>query len=210
MRSLKALLFVGTILGAIALGADPVITQNVRAAAFTVGLPCTITMADRLDDAIVSDGQGPYIDGVNGIECTVYQGSSDDVTFNFTAAGKKAVRYLQFDYTDKVSGTGPTGTLSDHSVMSSIQGIASIGVGSTVWSTGGFTTGIGRFAFNPTNWPGASLLSVTRTSAEDWVVTADAGVNEIAVLSQSGKKGSVDVGHYRMPFQLAIHCASCQ
>ena len=40
----------------------------------------------------------------------------------------------------------PTGVLNDHSTQSSFQTIAAIGVGSTEWHTGGFTTGIGRFA----------------------------------------------------------------
>ena len=50
---------------------------------------------------------------------------------------------------------------------------------------------------------------MNRTSANDWIVTADAGVNDVAVLSQTGKKGSIDVGHYHMPFQMLVHCPSC-
>jgi hypothetical protein len=189
--------------------ACPVIASQVVQARFSVGLPCSITVADRGGDNILSDGRGDYVDGVDGIQCTIYQGASDDMTFYFTASGKKAVRYLQFDYTDKISGSGPVGVLNDHSSQSSVQTIDAIGIGSTEAHTGGFTTGIGRFAFNPTNWPGASMLSVTRLSSTTWIVTADAGVNDVAVLSQSAKKGSVDVGHYHMAFQMAVHCGSC-
>ena len=129
--------------------------------------------------------------------------------FYLTASGKKAVRHLEFDYTDKISGSGPVGTLNDYSVLSSFQTIGAIGVGSTELHTGGFTTGIGRFAFNPNSWPGSSLLSVTRTSTTDWIVTADAGVNDIAVLAKTVKNRTTDVGHYRMPFQMLVQCASC-
>jgi hypothetical protein len=209
MRRPQTLPVLVMILSAFVVGSTSTATQAVRAAAFSVGLPCSVTVADRPGDAIQSDGGGPYVDGVSGIDCTVYQGASDDVTFYLTASGKKGVRYLQFDYTDKISGSGPTGVLNDHSAQSSFQTIAAIGVGSTAWHTGGFTTSIGRFAFNPANWPGASLLSVTRMSANDWSVTADGGVNDVAVLSQTVKKGTIDVGHYHMAFQMLVHCESC-
>ncbi len=184
--------------------------QTVEAARFTVGLPCSVTLADRAGDAIRSDGGGSYVDGIDGIDCTVFEGASGDVTFNFTATGKRAVRSLHFDYTAKISGSGPTGVLNDHSVNSSVQTIDLMGIGATELHTGGFTTSVGRFAFNPSNWPGSTPLSVTRTSASEWIVTADSGVNDVAVLSQSAKKGNVDVGHYHMPFQMTVHCGGCE
>ena len=81
MRRPRTLSVLVTILSAFVIGSTSTATQSVRAAGFSVGLPCSVTVADRPGDAILSDGGGPYVDGVAGNDYTVYQDASDDVTF---------------------------------------------------------------------------------------------------------------------------------
>lgn len=173
------------------------------------GLACSATFSDRSGDAITSDGAGAYTNGVAGVSCLVFEGASGDITFYLTAS-KHASRFIQFNYMNRISASGPTGSLDDLSTQSSFQDVAALAVATAGFSTGGFTTAVGRFAFNPTNWPGSSELMATRISQTEWTVTSDAGVNDVAVLSEAAHKGSVAVGTYHMPFELSVSCPSCQ
>ena len=170
---------------------------------------CSATFADRAGDAITSDGGGAYFNGVAGVQCEVFEGGSGDITLYLTASGKHATRFIQFDHTNRIQGTGPEGILDDLSTQAGFQKVATLSAEGNGSFTGGFTTTIGRFAFNSTNYPAASDLNVTRTSQTDWTIEADAGINDTAVLAQSGRKGAVITSEYLMPFQLDVHCPSC-
>jgi hypothetical protein len=59
--------------------------------------------------------------------------------------------------------------------------------------------------FNPYQYPGTSLLTVTRTSSTTWTVEADA--NDVAQLESattSGKQVKLNEGFYRMPYKAVI------
>jgi|SRR5579864_977661 len=210
MNSTSSALVALTFGALVTLLTGPPITPRLHAATpVQSGLGCSATFSDRSGDAIVSDGAGAYVNGVAGVSCEVFEGASDDITLYLTAS-KHASRFIEFNYTDRISASGPTGILDDLSTLSSLQDVAALAVGMAGSKTGGFTTAVGRFAFNPSNWPGSSELTATRISQTEWTISADAAVNDVAVLSQASHKGSVAVGEYHMPFELTVSCPTCQ
>lgn len=59
--------------------------------------------------------------------------------------------------------------------------------------------------FNPGSYPGSSYVTVTRTAANTWFVTASAtSLGKLVVSPSGGVQGQTDEGLFSMPFQMTI------
>jgi hypothetical protein len=164
-------------------------------------IPTIVEMSDRSGDAITSDGGGTYANGESGIVSN-FLTNSGDMSLILSSSG----RMLRFDYTDRVSSTGPVGMTTDPANMN-IVGIWNMGIGSSISTRAIFAeTSVGQFTFDR---PSGTQVLVTREDAHTW--TVDSVPNGgLAALIQPAKHGSITAGVYDMPFALTINCASCQ
>jgi hypothetical protein len=181
----------------------------------------TVTFGDRPGDKIVSDGHGPYVNGVGGVEGQLWVDGTGDMTLNLK--GTRPNRAFDGSYspaTDVAQPTGaPSGTFSDGWFINVGQ-IWKIPVGTTVSTRGGsFATGVGDFRWCSdgsfcAGFATTELLTVTRISTDKWTASADAPSSsalgsDLNVLVKLPRGQAI--GYYRMPFQMTIQCqtASC-
>ena len=158
--------------------------------------PASLTLADRVGDAITSDGGGTYSDGVGGVLCQLLSGGQ--LSLNL----ENAARNLNFDLNGRISGSGPTGTLSDHTKVA-VSDIAGMAVGSSKLTRGIFNTSVGQFNFDSAADSLTNSVSVTRISATTWTVETGAGDVAVLVRPDPNKPNkSVKVGYYHLPFKL--------
>jgi hypothetical protein len=121
-------------------------------------VPATITLADRVGDAITSNG-------------SAYAAEMLGDTLEFTCCTGQIVNY---DLSNVISGTGPTGTLSDPSGFF-VTNVGSMAIGSTQLARAYFKTSVGSFTFDASMDAQSNSVSVTRVDANTWVVDTSAG-----------------------------------
>jgi hypothetical protein len=165
-------------------------------------IPTIVTMSDRVGDAITSDGGGAYADGANGIVSNFLTRYGD-----MALILSSSTRMLQFDYTNQVSPTGPTGTTTDAANIG-INGIWSLGIGSSMSTRAIFAkTSVGQFTFDG---PSGTPVLVTREDAQTWTVDSLPNGGLAALIQPGPKNKSITAGVYDMPFALTISCPTCQ
>lgn len=149
--------------------------------------PVKVMFLDRPGDAITSDGEGAYTNGVAGVTALIQPSVSNQFLLKF-GSGAKVRRGINYNYTattatscDGSVGSNPTGTISDDQGYVDVLNIATMAIGSQIAKQGGFhTVAAGTFRFadatkvDPINqYNCGDLLVVTRTSATTWTVTTD-------------------------------------
>lgn len=58
--------------------------------------PCVIVFGDAPDDKIRSDGEGPYVDGVDGVQCYVNRNGGGNDGNLFVNASRSSPRWFEF------------------------------------------------------------------------------------------------------------------
>lgn len=158
--------------------------------------PATMTFADAAGDAITSDGSGAYptYNGTTG--CELLSGS-------LTCILQGSSRSLNYNLNGLISGSGPTGTLSDHTNFA-VNGVGSLAIGSSTTAQGLFHTANGQFNFHSAGDSNTDNVFVTRVDAHTWAVSTSAG--DIANLVQTvpdpnnPHKTITVVSYYHLPF----------
>lgn len=181
------------------------------------------------DDRITSDSKGAYVDGgQRGLEVRMWINGSQDLTIGTFSSG----RTFNFDFTQRVSGNGPTGAISDNAFVN-VRAIADMAVGERRTTKAGFNTAIGYFRWLGSPVPAAGSLSepssnseavvVERTAQSTWQVYTpdpsetwawpmpygDYTAGDRNVLLKSVKNTLTPVGNYRMSFGLTVTCTTC-
>ncbi len=149
------------------------LTSSATAAAHGQGKPstlvATITFADGAGDAITSDG-GNYPNG------QLLSGGQLGLLLRGTT------RRLNFNLSGIISGSGPTGALTDDTNLS-VNDVASIPIGSTQPRRAIFSTSVGQFNFDTAVDSATNSAMVTHVDPTTWSVETSAG--DIAVLVQT-------------------------
>jgi hypothetical protein len=179
------------------------------AAQKVIRTPASITFSDRAGlDRIVSDGEGSYTDAVGGVNC-VFFSSTGDANLD-TTASRNPLRTMQFDLSQRISGSGPTNTFLSSGTLD-IQALARMAVGETQLTGAVFSTSIGQLHFRAGD--GGTDLTAVRLDAHTWVVSTDdsyaLGAGDVAALVQTVKNKLVRVGTYHLPFEVTVTCPSC-
>jgi hypothetical protein len=196
-------LAIGLALGIVGLGAQKPAKSGGKPGGDQL-YPADITFADRAGDAIVSDGLGPYTNG-DGFDAGFYSASNDLVL-----RGGRQPRYLQFDYSNQISGSGPTGTCQEGSFMfMNIHNILGMSPGDTKQGTATFGPCIvsGTLQFNQTTYTGTDNVEVVRNMDGSWTVTST-GNSAAALFERKGNR-NILLGLYSMPFQITAVCPTC-
>jgi hypothetical protein len=184
-----------------------------------------VTFADRVGDAIFSDGHGPYVNGVGGVVAQILASGSGDMTLNLSKTRPNRVFngvYTPATDISQPTANPPSGTFSDGWFLN-IGKVWQIPVGSTTMSTGAsFNTPMSGGSFRWCANPGPfcdgppAFVTVTRTARDTWTVSADPATStmpgtDLDVLIGPGPKWE-PIGYYHMPFSLTIRCSnsSCQ
>jgi hypothetical protein len=168
--------------------------------------PAEVTFADRAGDAFTSDGGGTYYNS-SSLEVGFWSKSRDLVL-------RGSGRALNIDYTNLISGSGPTGTTVETSIFMNIHQILDMAPGTTRSTIGVFRTSVGPsvswFRFNAPAYPDATLVHVDRALDGTWTVTADASTStDRAALTQTKGNRETLMAYYSMPFQLSVVCPTC-
>ena len=184
----------------------------------------TVTFGDRAGDGLVSDGYGPYVNGVAGVMGQIWVSGSGYMTLNLSSTRPNRVfngTYTPASDVAQPTANPPGGTFSDGWFIN-VGDVWHIPVGATVSTGASFAAGVGSFRWCA---PGSfcaglattELVTVTRPSVETWQVSADppsstALGSDLAVLLDQIHNRWQAIGYYRMPFQLTIQCvnAGCQ
>ena len=163
------------------------------------------TFSDRKDlvgitDNIYSDGAGVYsnetVGGGTFSEVSIGTGGYGD----FLLRLDRSPRFLTFDYSDRLTGSGLTDVVNDYNVYFKIYAITTIPCQMVLPRLLAIDNTAGKVRFDDTD--GSTRVQVTRVNANTWTVTTDSG--EIARLVDSIKGKLVTVGLYRMPFEMTI------
>lgn len=157
-------------------------------------VPAVITIADRPGDAITSNG--------STYAAEILSGS----TLEFACCAGQVVNY---NFSGVISGTGPTGTLSDPSGFF-VNNVGSMAIGSTMLAKAYFKTSIGQINFDSNLDAQSNSVSVTRVDARTWVVDTSAG--DVGFLVQTTTMPDPNNPHktitvtsktfYHLPFRL--------
>lgn len=171
--------------------------------------PASITFADRTgQDRITSDGDGPYTDGADGVSCVLFS-STGDANLD-TTASKNPLRTMDFDLSQRISGSGPTNTFLSSGTLD-VQALSQMHVGDSKLTGAVFTTSIGQLHFRAAD--GGTDVTVTRLDAHTWTVTTDdlysLGAGDVAVLIQITKNKASKTGTYHLPFEVTVTCPTC-
>jgi hypothetical protein len=159
--------------------------------------------ADEAADNIRSDGRGTYRDGVCGVTARL---NLDDAILRPSArpisgsqkrqCGTTAPRYVALEFDDALDGVTTDFPLSGQSNHVSIDKIGTVTPDSgTVPRRAQFNGTCSRLVFNPDEFPGTSVVLVTRTGETTWSVVAPAG----SVAWCVGRAKA-----YRMPFAIEV------
>jgi len=158
----------------------------------------TLTFADRPGDAITSDGTS-YSDGVGGVISQLLSGGQLGMQLRGTP------RRLNFNLDGIISGSGPTGTLSDDTNVVA-NDVTSIAIGSSQPRRAIFNTSVGQFNFDTAADSQTNSAVVTHVDATTWTVETSGG--DVAVLVQTvpdphnpRKTITVTAGYYHLPFK---------
>jgi hypothetical protein len=171
-----------------------------------------VTLRDLSVDAIRSDSQGAYVDGVKGSVCHIFTGASEDLTIGTFQSGR-TIHFAYSPASDVAQPTAnpPAGSLVDNAFVN-IGNIGSMPVGSSKTTGASFNTAVGIF-----RWPLEYNLRVlvTRNSRTNWTVATDpAGVlpdvGDLSVLLVNAPRNTLAaVGFYHMPFGMDVNCPTC-
>jgi hypothetical protein len=129
--------------------------------------PATITFADRSGDAITSNGSAYAAELLSGSTLEFACCTGQVVNYNFAAL---------------ISGTGPTGTLSDASGFF-VNNVGSMAIGTTMLTRAYFKTSIGQINFDASTDGQTNSVFVTRVDAHTWTIDTSAG--DVGVLVQT-------------------------
>lgn len=182
----------------------------------------TVTFRDAGDagaDRIRSDGEGPYIDGVDRV--TVEISSQGHFSFGVPKArgNKPVIRRLDFDFSvchhsddthpgpcdNTFSGLG-TGAMNVHGL--DLRAMTE-GVPTEVVLSGFFKpsedVNARQYSFNPDRFDGSNLITVTKTdeSPNTWVFKTKDFPNDVVGLKEV-RAGDDIVRLYHMPFQITV------
>ena len=167
--------------------------------------PADVTFADGPGHAITSDGNGPYVNSQQGFESGFHS-----ITKDFVLRYSDSPRYVNVDYTNRLTGLGPMAAIQELNPFIRVAVIQDMSVGETrssvavVSSLAGGSTP--KFWFNPLKHAGATLVNVHRADGCTWTVAAVAGV---AALEQTKGNKVTIVGTYSMPFGMEIRLQEC-
>jgi len=179
--------------------------------------PAAMTFANRtvatdgVLDLATSDAYGTYANGVDGVSCVVFTGSTGDAHCDLSASSNP-IRVFNIDPSGYIpgTGTGPAAPFSSNGGIN-IQALAQMAIGDTKLTTAVFGTQFGQFQLVNSMNPATSAVSATRSDAHTWIVnTTDPGAGDIAQLIQIGKGNkTVNAGYYHLPFQITVTCPTC-
>ena len=194
-------------------------TEAANAVKPGLSTPAAITFANRtvatdgVLDLVTSDAYGTYTNGVDGVSCVVFTGSTGDAHCDLSTSSNP-IRVFNIDpsgYIDGTgSGTGPATAFSSNGGIN-IQALAQMAIGDTKLTTAVFGTQFGQFQLVNSMNPATSAVSARRSDAHTWIVnTSDPGAGDIAQLIQLGKGNkSVNAGYYHLSFQITVTCPTC-
>jgi hypothetical protein len=180
-------------------------SPSVQAGSQDTPYSATVTFRDDPSDGITSDGGGSYGDSSNRRLEVAFHSVTGDLVMRGNA------RRLMFNLSGRISGTGPTGVVVDELFMN-IRNILALPSGAAMETIAVFRPSIGVLRFDPAADDGATLVYVSRLD-QTWTVTADpanaAPAGDVAVMHQTRKGKTVNVGLYRLPFEITVDCPSC-
>ena len=166
--------------------------------------PAVVTFSDQAGDRITSDGGGPYVSGGQLSVAFTSQGN------HLMLSGSNGSRYLFVDYTDRLTTTGPIGTIPEADIFMNIHNILDMAPGTFRQTSAAVRVHLNGYKFfrlNPTNFPGTTLVDVERHVDGTWIVTG--GSDTVSALIEEKGRTQTVAGLYGMPFQLTATCASC-
>jgi hypothetical protein len=180
--------------------------------------PATLTFHDRsvetagVRDRITSDGLGTYGDGIGGVSCVVFIGSTGDAHCDLSSS-RNPVRVVDYDPSQRISGTGPTTPFSSNGSVN-FEALAQMRNGESKLTTAVFATALGQFQLVNRLNPQTSAVSVTRADDHTWEVTTSdpyqLGAGDIAQFIQTSKANkTANAGLYHMPFAVTVTCPTC-
>src|SRR5215831_17998867 len=115
--------------------------------------PAAITFANRtvatdgVLDLATSDAYGTYANGVDGVSCVVFTGSTGDAHCDLSASSNP-IRMFSIDPSGYIpgtgSGTGPATLFSSNGTIN-IQALSQMAIGDTKLTTAVFGTQFGQF-----------------------------------------------------------------
>jgi hypothetical protein len=193
----------------------PVLSGVVAAAPPSPGsYPARATVADTYGTGVQSDGLGPYVHGVDGVLCLVYDQTSDSnggLSLNLVQKNSRNIlRTLRFQFGSEVSVTcGPNaGPLPSEAQAPflAIQQIHQIPVrGAEPRAATFYTVGTGRLHYGLYQHCNPVPVLVERLNPTTWRITA--APTAVAVLYQEANK-QVTTRYMNMPFQVTVELLS--
>jgi len=177
---------------------------------------CTITFQDALPTTssglpygIASDGGGSYVDGAQNVSCQVGGPKSNDIKLSLGA--KRGTRSI-VEYFNEPSQSPLSGP-NDGSYVT-IQQVANLAPGTSTATNAHYL--VNSYSLN---WcggigegncvSGSNAVWVTRSDANNWVVTTYASVPGVGDLADLTPTSGGTHTLYHMPFQLYIYCPTC-
>ena len=192
-----------------------------------------ITFLDRFDDKVRSDGMGAYFHGEEGVMAKINMTRSnpsgqitgtDDLLFDpdrdLSRKEMKQGLGRSLDFVlDESLGVDPvfacntqltSATLSEGAFLN-VDKLGVVPVGQERLVEAQFNTSLGILRFDPSQYLGTGLVRIERIDDCQWNVTSVGvdGGGPVAVLLQSDKGGTCELGRFHVPFQMMVQLQTC-
>ncbi len=191
-----------------------------------------ITFLDRFDDKVRSDGMGAYFHGEEGVMAKINVTRSnpsgqitgtDDLLFDpdrdlsrndmKQGLGRSLLFVLEENLgADPDCNTQLTSATLLEGAFLNVDKLGAVGPGEpAVFEEAQFNTSLGILRFDPSQYPGTGLVRIERIDDCEWNVTSVGvdGGGPVAVLLQSDKGGTCELGRFHVPFQMMVQLQTC-